>query len=237
MRRARSVFVTGNDGSGKSTFANRLRRRATARGMRVGERRYYGSLVRRSFRGLIELLTSASQRKVETAAPTTTGQDAPSSSAAQGAPRQERKQQTGLRRVASLAFLWAYQTAIGIETRLRDWFSCNDLEIIDRSFIDDLVSISQTLRVEIPLSLLRYSCALFPTRRLYYLSAGHDVEYGRIVEMDLSAEFHRAKGERYAAMIAQLEPGFAPLRRISTASRPGGVRAVASKTGDTGEEA
>ncbi len=197
------MFVVGNDGSGKTTFTERLAGKAAAMGLRVHRRRYYGSTVRVVFRRLIDTWTDASRRKT--------------AASAGGGPRPRTR--NGARARVLLAFLWLYQTAIGLETRLRDLLDRSDLRIVDRSFVDDLVSIGETLRVEVPPSLLRYSSRLFPVRRLYYLSAGDAVEFARILDVDLSKAFHHAKGERYRAMIAQLEPFTPGLRRISTAPR------------------
>ena len=207
---SRSIFVSGNDGSGKSTFTRKLRSRLEARGASVAERRYYGSVVRRALRGVIERLTQASRRKLDGGQSGNAAPEARSADAVRG---------RSLRSLAVLGFLWTYQTAMGVEARLRDWVSRYDVEIVDRSFIDDLASIAETLKVEPPPALLRYSCALFPVRRLYFLSAGHEIEYARIVEMDSSADFHRAKGERYDALVAACEPALPTLRRISTRGR------------------
>ncbi len=215
---ARTVFIVGNDGSGKTTFTAKLTDRSEGMGFRVTQRRYYGSLVRVLFRQIIESLTGASRRKTET---TENLASAPLAkpAAKTSMPNPARQASGGPRGAALLAFLWVYQTAIGIETRWRDLFSSSDLQIVDRSFIDDLVSIGQTLRVDIPVSLLRYSCWLFPIRRLYFLSAGDDVEFARIADLDLTEAFHTAKGEQYRRLIAEVEPWVPGLRRISTAPR------------------
>lgn len=204
-----TAYVVGNDGSGKTTFTGRLSRKAEALGMRVHKRRYHASLVRVVFRRVVEAWTGASRQKTAQPPGEASGASRPAG---------------GGRRLLLLAFLWIYQTAIGVESRFRDLFDRADLLIVDRSFVDDLVSTAETLRVEVPASLLRYCCLLFPVRRLYFLSAGDAVEFSRIVDVDLSEAFHREKGKRYRGMIATLEPWTPGLRRISTAPRNGNSR-------------
>lgn len=208
---SRTVFVVGNDGSGKSTFTKKLRAEAEAEGLSVGNRRYYDNWVRLAFRGLTERITQASKRKMETVE-----KPDPMTGSSGPAKPGSKSSRTGFRAFVAIAFLWIYQTAMGIEMRVRDLFARHDLEINDRSFVDDLVSIAEILRVDIPPSLVAYSSRLFPFRDFYYLSAGHEVEYARIADMDLSAEFHRAKGLRYEKMIESIELHTKKLRRIST---------------------
>jgi len=207
---ARTVFIVGNDGSGKSTYARRLAARLEARGWRVRRTGYYDSLVRRCFRGLVEALTGASRRKLV---------PAPA-----GSPRDsgERPWATagGLRRLGMLAFLSIYQAAMALEWRVRDGLATADVLLCERSFVDDLASVAEVLRVEAPAWLLRCSGRLFPVCRLCYLSAGHDVEYRRIVTLDLSPLVHQRKGERYRQWVRLLSDSGVKIRRIHTGRHP-----------------
>ncbi|MCP5058709.1 MAG: hypothetical protein GY937_18565 [bacterium] len=200
------VFISGNDGSGKSTFLRRFNAKAEARGISVERRHYYEGLVRRSLRFALDRRNRLSGWKQS--AVTSPG------GSSSGRPRPPARRSGVLDGVLGL-----YQFAMAIELGLRLALSAKDLMLVDRSFIDDLISIAETLRIEPPAAFLRRGAAWFPARRYYYLSAGHEAEYARIVDLDLTAAVHRAKGERYADLFAQLEALGAPVRRIDTRPR------------------
>lgn len=124
-----------------------------------------------------------------------------------------------MKTLALLVLLYGYQTCMAIEWRLRDWLCRADVLLTDRGFVDDLVSIVVTVEIEPPTALVKWSARLFPLRRVIYLSAGHEVEYARIVDVDLIPEVHRRKGEHYAAFVGILESQGVCVRRLDTAPR------------------
>ncbi len=209
---ARTVYIIGNDGSGKSTYARRFERRAQAFGLRVIRRHYYDAIVRRLFRGLVESAAGVRQRKMA-GSPAAPDRQRPAEPPG-GTPR---RHGSLIRRLGGGAFLWAYQTAMGVEMRLREWFSPRGVLLVDRGAVDDLISISRTLRLDVPDPLLRWTARLFPARQIIHLSAGAEVELSRIVDVDASPEHHRRKGELYDALISRLESMRAPVRRVNTA--------------------
>ncbi len=200
------VFISGNDGSGKSTFLRRFCARAEACGLSIERRHYYEGVVRRLLRFALDRRSRLSGLKQD------------SDPSAKGAGSQSLRHPVRSSRAVDRV-LGLYQLAMAMELRLRLAFSHKDLILVDRSFVDDLISIAEMLRVEPSGALLLRGAGWFPVRRFYYLSAGHEAEYARIVDLDLSRSVHRAKGERYAELFAQLEESGSPVRRIDTRSR------------------
>jgi hypothetical protein len=181
--------------------------------LRVVRRHYYTAIIRRLLRGLVERATGASRVKAQA------GDSSPANTPA--ATTNAPAYRSGIKAKAAICFLWCYQAAMAVEMRLRDWFCPGDLLLMDRSYIDDLSSTAQTLRLRLPDTLVRSSARWFAARQLIFLSAGHEVEYGRIVDMDLTPELHRKKGEAYEHMIRTIEKSGIPVRRINTATRTG----------------
>ncbi len=198
------VYVSGNDGSGKSTFARRFADHARARGLKVTQRHYYDAVVRRMLRSVIERIASVDKRK-----------------------RQRRPDQHGAVRrgsgaagtakwVLAVVAVAAYQACMAVEYRVRRWTCAADVLLIDRSFVDDLVSIHETLRIRVPYRVVHASTRIFPIRRLFFLQAGHGVEYGRIVQNDLSPQMHERKAGRYAHFIDAVEKHTTAVKRVRT---------------------
>jgi hypothetical protein len=119
-------------------------------------------------RGVLEALSHASTRK--------RASDAPANQQTSEGSRSRGSQSTvasgGLRGIAVLAFLWLYQVAMAIECNIRSMLSCTRLQVLDRCFVDDLVSICATLRVALSPALVRFSRYAFPHKRLYHLCGG-----------------------------------------------------------------
>jgi hypothetical protein len=128
------------------------------------------------------------------------------------------------RRPLLLAALCLYHTSMGVEFRIRSCLCRSDVLLITRSFIDDLASIAETLNIADVSALIRWAVWLFPIRKVYFLSAGDNIEYARILDVDLTREFHRCKGERYRSFVRELEQLGAPVRRIETGSSGVGRR-------------
>ena len=209
---ARTISIIGNDGSGKSTFAQRYAVRLTAAGVRVVRRPYYNSIVRSVLRRPVERLGGVSRRKM--------GREHPESDPAR---RDEGRSAISYRRGPQagllLALLWVYQLCMAVESRIRDLLCLGGVLIQDRSFVDDLASTLEILRLRTPRTLVKWSARLFPIRRAIYVCAGHEVEYARIVQLDLSPQMHKRKSQRYDTMVELLEISGIPVRRINTAPR------------------
>ena len=189
---------------------------------------YYRLKVRTVFRALTERISGVSARKFEDGtgpAPVVPGRSQPPATEPATPPgRQPRsRSRTGfasrIRSGLLLAFLFGYQLAMSIEMRLRALFVSREYLIVDRSYIDDLVSILGSFRLETPGRLVRLSAWLFPQWRIIYVSAGPEVEFARIVDVDLSESVHFEKSGRYEEMVAILESAGAPIRRVDS-SRP-----------------
>lgn len=210
---ANMIFIAGNDGSGKSTFTRRFCGKASALGVDTDQVRYYGFWVRRGLRGVLERTSQASSRKRATDSQSGPRENEKRS----GTGRGSGEGRSGPRAVAIIAFLWIYQVAMALECRIRAALACGRMQVLDRCFVDDLVSICATLRVVPPPSLVRFSRHAFPHRRLYYLCGGEKVEFARIEDVDLSADFHRKKHAIYENVVNALEKLDPSLRRISTA--------------------
>lgn len=209
---ARTISIIGNDGSGKSTFAQRYATRLTAAGVRVVRRPYYDSIVRSLLRRPVERLAGVSGRKM--------GREHSESDPAR---RDEGRSAISYRRGPQagllLALLWVYQLCMAAESRVRDLLCLDGVLLQDRSFVDDLASTLEILRLRTPRRLVKWSARLFPIRRAIYVRAGHEVEYARIVKLDLSPQMHKRKSKRYDTMVELLETAGIPVRRINTAPR------------------
>lgn len=107
---------------------------------------------------------------------------------------------------------------MGLEARWRDVTRLNRVVIMDRSYVDDLVSIVEVFDIQVPTALVKWSSWLFPVRTLFYLSAGSEEEFSRIVEVDLSKEVHYRKHERYQQIIEVVESAGVSVRRVDTSS-------------------
>jgi len=198
------VYVSGNDGSGKSTFARRFADHARARGLKVTQRHYYDAVVRRMLRAVVERIASVDQRKK---------QQRPDQI---GAVRRRAGAAGAAKWVLAVMAIAAYQACMALEYRVRRWTCSSDVLLIDRSFVDDLVSIHETLRIRVPYRIVHASTRIFPIRRLFFLQAGHDVEYGRIVQNDLSPQMHENKAVRYAHFIDAVEKRTSAVKRVRT---------------------
>lgn len=201
----------GNDGSGKTTFLARAHQRLTDAGVVAEVRHYYKSWVRRLLRQTVERVTGVSRRKKEESLVGISW-----SHVADG--DQPLRLRSGLSAAPFFFFLWIYLALMALEARLRDCATRGAL-LYDRSFVDDLVSTIEMFRLTTPVRLVRWSARVFPVRRLYYLNAGHEVEYARITELDLSADLHRRKGLRYQELVEIVESAGVPVRRLHTISR------------------
>ena len=219
---ARTISIIGNDGSGKSTFAQRYAARLTAAGVRVVRRPYYNSIVRSLLRRPVERLAGVSRRKMGRANPEG---DAGRHGDCRSAISYRRGPQAGL----LLAMLWVYQLCMAAESRICDLLCLGGVLVQDRSFVDDLASTLEILRLPTPRTLVKWSARLFPIRRAIYVCAGHEVEYARIVQLDISPHVHKRKSQRYDTMVELLEIAGIPVRRINTAPR-GIARSAAPPT-------
>jgi len=108
---------------------------------------------------------------------------------------------------------------MGLETRWRDITGLNRVIIMDRSYVDDLVSIVEIFDIQVPTTLVKWSSWLFPVRTIFYLSAGCEEEFSRIVEVDLSREVHHRKHERYKQIIEVIESAGVSVHHVDTSSR------------------
>jgi hypothetical protein len=215
----RAVYIVGNDGSGKTTYALRLEERLCRRGYSVTRQHYYRQWVRRAFRSAVERSAGVSKLKAGDAGER--GASSGPQGHAPGGPR--RTDQSTTRKAAGrvlVAFLYVYQLAMAMEMHLKLLVSRVDFRIIDRSYIDDLASILGSFRFPTPARLIRFSSRVFPQWRIIYVSAGHDVEYARIKDVDLAKSLHREKSLRYEEMLEILASAGAPLRRVDTGPRP-----------------
>jgi molybdopterin-guanine dinucleotide biosynthesis protein len=214
----RAIYIVGNDGSGKTTYSKRLEKRLRRRGYSVTRQHYYHQRVRRALRSSVELVAGVSKRKTIDAGDRGAElreQHASHEHAARGG---ESSVRTSAGRLL-IATLYAYQIAMALEMHLKLLFSRVDFLIIDRSYVDDLASILESFKQSTPASLVRFSSEIFPQRRIIYVSAGYEIEYARIEDVDLSESVHREKSQRYEEMVEVLASSGAPLRRVDT--RPG----------------
>jgi hypothetical protein len=206
----KTVYVTGNDGAGKSTYASLYVAHASKSGLRAVKRHYYSNIVRSFLRSIIVRAVSISERKLSIG----------DVKVSKGRPKSSlRRKRTDLKmfgRDIIILSLGLYQILIAAEMWLRQLVSRQDLLLIDRSYVDDLASISETLNLGIPERIIRWSALVFPGRKIIYLSAGHELEYSRIVEIDLSAEVHRSKGLHYEAIIDLVERAGVDVQRLNT---------------------
>jgi molybdopterin-guanine dinucleotide biosynthesis protein len=209
----RVIYVVGNDGSGKTTYSTNLRKRLLARGASAQRLHYHQLSVRAAFRSLIEAFSNVSERKLDEARD---GRDATPSGPSGGGGTTIA---SGARASILVVLLFLYQMAMATEMRLRTLFARCDHLIVDRSYIDDLVTIVGSFRLKTPATLIRLSSAMFPQWRIVYTSAGPNIEYARIVDVDLSRTVHLEKSRRYQEMVEILEEAGAPIRRVDT-SRP-----------------
>ncbi len=205
---ARIIFIVGNDGSGKTTYSTRMRDKMLARGVTATRIHYYRLLIRTALRTLVDRASGVSARKFEEKA------ESPSN-----ASQKRVGHISGPRASLLVAFLYFYQIAMAIEMRLRGLLTRADYLIVDRSYIDDLVSILGSFRLATPRRLVLVSAWLFPNWRVIYVSAGPEVEFARIVDVDLSRAVHLGKSRRYEEIAGILEAANAPLRRVDS-TRP-----------------
>lgn len=209
---ARTIYVSGNDGSGKTTFLNRYEARLNSSGLKTSRRHYYDSLMRTIIRSSVEKVFSVTQKK--STERNHNWEDLPIT----GNTRKKSPVTVGLKRVSINAFLWFYQSLMGLEARLRDIACTRKVIVTDRCYIDDLASIYEILNIPVSTALVKWSTWLFPARKIYYLSAGSKQEYARIVDVDLSPETHRRKHERYVRLVEIVESTTEPIRRVMTGS-------------------
>ena len=213
---ARTVYVSGNDGSGKSTFLKSLGTKLESSGLRPVRRHYYDSVFRTAIRGGIEQLLGVNRKKkARKSAPS---QETAQESSKVDKPSKKRSLRGSAKRIAVTMFLWGYQSLMGVEARWRDVTKCNRVLLVDRSYIDDLVSIVELLDIPTPVALVKWSVWIFPVRSLYYLTAGSEEEFARIVDLDLSPETHRRKHERYQELMEIVESAGGEVRRINTSA-------------------
>ena len=202
------VFVCGNDGSGKSTFTRRFAAKVRAHGLTAVIRPYYHSSVRRALRAVVERAVGANEKKKQPLSLDNVAQE-----------NRHMSRRRDMRAKLIGTILWMYQSCMAAEWWARCLLCRADVLVVDRCFVDDLVSTFETLQTEPDEALLRTSCRLFPMRWIYYLSAGNEVEFARITTVDLSPQLHRIKGQRYQQFIALLEQIGAPVKRIDSAPR------------------
>lgn len=198
------VYVSGNDGSGKSTFARRFADHTRGRGLKVTHRHYYDAVVRRMFRSVVARIGSVDKRKRQQ------GHEAISAERCRSSPVGSAKA------AVAVVILTAYQACMALEYRLRGWTCLSDILLVDRSFVDDLVSIHETLRLNFSARIVHLSTRIFSIHRLYFLQAGQAVEYGRIADLDLSPEMHELKARRYAQYIDAVEQRTGAVKRVRT---------------------
>lgn len=209
----KTVFIVGNDGSGKSTYVRRMQNASTLVELPIVRRHYYSHFVRRLFRVIIDKKANISGRK-ETYRHATP----PRNSEVTDETVAQNNSSSVKKRLLKF-FLLSYQIAMACETWLRDILQLRGLLVYDRSHVDDLISISEVLKIGCDDRMLRLSAKFFPCKRLYFLSAGHREEYQRIEVNDLSPEMHQAKGESYETAICSLEASGLPIKRINTSCR------------------
>lgn len=205
------IYVVGNDGSGKSTYSAGLENRLSRVGLSTFSRHYYSSFFRGLLRRLALLLRPSKNKK-------------------------QVFRNTSNRRFCFITYLrkafikailaiiiWPYQVAMALEIRCLQIFTCVDYLIIDRSFVDDLIGIKEILNIEIPLFLVKISAFLFPIHRVIHLSAGHEIEYARIVDNDLTKELHYLKGKQYDFFLDALAAYGVRIKRIDTGRDKGSL--------------
>ncbi|MBJ20218.1 MAG: hypothetical protein CL933_12480 [Deltaproteobacteria bacterium] len=211
------IFIIGNDGSGKTTYSTRMLERMRASGSSARRIHYYSLSVRSAFRALVDVVSGVSARKLDAEDARRPEPESRSPSATLDEPTAtDSRSASGLRALVLITFLYFYQIAMAIELRLRALVAPTDYLVVDRSYIDDLVSVLESFRLETPRRLVGFSSRLFPRWRMIYVSAGPDIEFARIVDVDLSRAVHFGKNRRYQEMAGILETAGAPLRRVDS---------------------
>jgi len=120
---------------------------------------------------------------------------------------------------------------MAIEAWIRDLTCQADVILQDRGYPDDLVSIAAILGLDVPKALIRFSAWAFPVKRIFYLSAGHECEYGRIAQMDLSESIHERKSTLYDMLFTTLQLRIDSVCRIDTSSRTTMKKRIAEMMG------
>jgi hypothetical protein len=202
------VYIVGNDGAGKTSYTARLSGRLSRIGVGVKCRHYYSSAVRQIVRGVIRPTTNAHGKK---------------HGGTEKRVEDLRKRQIPvslLKRWIQVGAIFLYQLLMALELRCRHLWDA-DVILLDRSFIDDLIGLSILLNIEISDSLIKFSAKIFPLREIVYVYGGHEVEYARIVDNDLTRELHRLKGAHYGRYISVLARGGVRVRVVKTGSQAG----------------
>jgi len=185
------IFISGNDGSGKSTYCSCLVKKLQDEGVSAYSRKYYHNFVRICLRKLVNL--SSSIQKKKTRRDTSIEGVEPE--------RQEKPRFYSLINFLINSLLLFYHFLMAFEIAIRRLLSRADVIVIDRSFMDDMVSISAAYNSSVPKFFLRGLKYALSKSHIHFLSAGHETEYLRIVDVDLSKSFHKRKSEIYDSLV------------------------------------
>lgn len=204
---AKIIFVSGNDGSGKSTFCVDLAHKYSSDGFEIVVIRYYHNIVRRIVRSGVGFISKINQKKKNS-----------SNFGSAKLKRSERSSEfkQSIRFGLLYALILPYCLLMLVETRIRARISPADFMIVDRSYVDDIVSICSAFKLSIPIKFLSILVHLQRGSMIYYLTAGHEIEYARVVDCDLSKDFHLTKSRNYSAIFDEMQARGFLIRRIST---------------------
>jgi hypothetical protein len=210
---AKIIFISGNDGSGKSTFCVDLAHKYSSDGFEIVVIRYYHNIVRRIVRKVVGFISKINQKK--------------KNSSNFDSARVKRSDRTSrFKQLIRFGLLYVlilpYCLLMLAETRLRARISPADFMIVDRSYVDDIVSICSAFKLPIPIKFLSILVHLQGGSRIYYLTAGHEIEYTRVVDCDLSKDFHLTKSRNYTAIFDEMQSRGFLINKINTIEFSGG---------------
>ena len=189
------IYFSGNDGSGKSTASKKLAGRLVSLSASVSSRHYYDMPLR-----ILVTKFVGSQKGTKSAVNHVTST------------------RLHFGRLSNWVFallFFCYMVGMALSyfvMRLKS----NDILVIDRSFVDDLVSVFTEKQRPIPVILIFSGYLLFPCRFLAFCYASQEVEYSRIASVDSSYEFHRDKSENYEFVLACLKKTRMKILKLST---------------------
>lgn len=201
------IFVSGNDGSGKSTF---LKLQYSSEDQ-VYLEKYYKSWLRSKFRRAIAFFISIKKIKY--------------SKKKLASPKNNNtKIKVPIDRSVIGYFFWVfvffpYQLLRIIEIKIKQSQLNGKTLVFDRCFIDEIASIETGVKMRCPSWIVKCIDKMMGAETIYYLFAGHEIEFSRIKEEDQSAEFHLRKEKVYLRLIKILETKGSNIKRVNTAGK------------------
>lgn len=193
MKEARLIFVSGNDGSGKSTYINQLYLRYSKTNRVIDLRHYYDNPLRKIARYFIKpsINKTASKIKIDNS---------------------NIKDNNFLK-----YFYMVYVIIIILLIRVELFFRRNSIIIYDRSFIDEMVSIEVLKGVRIRKKWYRMMFRLAGNNRFVLLDANSEQKFNRIIDKDISKELFMKKEFVYKEIFKELIHVFKEkIEKIST---------------------